>query len=413
MDVQAIKRTFGIIGTDPELDRAIGIAAQVAATDLTVLITGESGTGKDVFPKIIHQNSTRKHGQYFAVNCGAIPEGTIDSELFGHEKGSFTGAVNERKGYFEIADKGTLFLDEVGELPLSTQARLLRVLENGEFIRVGGNKVMKTDVRIVAATNVDLPVAIERGRFREDLYYRLNTIPIHIPALRERKADIPLLFRKFAADFAERNHIPAITLTPEAVKMLENYRWDGNVRQLKNVTEQISIMETDRNITMDTLAKYLPNRVVSNLPVLLPREDTPDGMSERDLLYRVLFDMKKDIAELRAQVNNLNGGRTMEPTYVQPNSVTQIGDTVVTRVNPDEQEVHEQEYTEFVPAEETHYGVVSTGSTTETLSLEHHEKEMIIKALETHRGKRKDAAKALGISERTLYRKINEYGINL
>ena len=412
MDVQAIKRTFGIIGTDPELDRAIGIAAQVAATDLTVLITGESGTGKDVFPKIIHQNSARKHGQYFAVNCGAIPEGTIDSELFGHEKGSFTGAVNERKGYFEIADKGTLFLDEVGELPLSTQARLLRVLENGEFIRVGGNKVMKTDVRIVAATNVDLPLAIEKGRFREDLYYRLNTIPIHIPALRERKADIPLLFRKFAADFAERNHIPAITLMPDAVKMLENYRWDGNVRQLKNVTEQISIMETERNINSETLAKYLPNRVQSALPMLLPREDTPDGMSERDLLYRVLFDMKKDIAELRAQVNNMSSGRPMEPNYVQASPVTQIGDTVVTRVSQSEPKEVEQEFAEFVPAEETHYGA-STGSTTESLSLEHHEKEMIIKALETHRGKRKDAAKALGISERTLYRKINEYGIDL
>ena len=413
MDVQAIKRTFGIIGTDPELDRAIGIAAQVAATDLTVLITGESGTGKDVFPKIIHQNSARKHGQYFAVNCGAIPEGTIDSELFGHEKGSFTGAVNERKGYFEIADKGTLFLDEVGELPLSTQARLLRVLENGEFIRVGGNKVMKTDVRIVAATNVDLPLAIEKGRFREDLYYRLNTIPIHIPALRERKDDIPLLFRKFAADFAERSHIPPITLNADALRMLENYRWDGNIRQLKNVTEQISIMETERNITAETLAKYLPNRVQSSLPMLLPHDDTMDSVSERDLLYRVLFDMKKDIAELRAQVNNMSGGHSMEPSYVQATPVTQIGNTVVTRVSPSEPEVSEQEFTEFVPAEETHYGVVSTGSTTETLSLEHHEKEMIIKALEAHRGKRKDAAKALGISERTLYRKINEYGINL
>ena len=415
MDVQAIKRTFGIIGTDPELDRAIGIAAQVAATDLTVLIMGESGTGKDVFPKIIHQKSARKHGQYFAVNCGAIPEGTIDSELFGHEKGAFTGAVGERKGYFEIADKGTLFLDEVGELPLSTQARLLRVLENGEFIRVGGSKVMKTDVRIVAATNVDLPLAIEKGRFREDLYYRLNTIPIHIPALRERKGDIPLLFRKFATDFAERNHIPAIMLTPDAMKMLENYRWDGNVRQLKNVTEQISIMETDRNITAETLAKYLPVRVQSNLPVLLPREDTPEGMSERDLLYRVLFDMKKDIAELRAQVNNMSSGRPVEKNYVQSNPVTQIGDTVVTRVNQSEPEVAEPEFTEFIPAEET-YGGLSTSSTThpsETLSLEHHEKEMIIKALEAHRGKRKDAAKALGISERTLYRKINEYGIDL
>ena len=406
MDVQAIKRTFGIIGTDSELDRAIGIAAQVAATDLTVLITGESGTGKDVFPKIIHQNSARKHGQYFAVNCGAIPEGTIDSELFGHEKGSFTGAVNERKGYFEIADKGTLFLDEVGELPLSTQARLLRVLENGEFIRVGGSKLMKTDVRIVAATNVDLPLAIEKGRFREDLYYRLNTIPIHIPALRERKGDIPLLFRKFAADFAERNHIPPITLTPDAMKLLENYRWDGNVRQLKNVTEQISIMETDRNITAETLAKYLPNRVINSLPILLPREDTPEGMSERDLLYRVLFDMKKDIAELRAQVNNMSSGHPVETNYVQATPVTQIGDTVVTRVSQNEPEEVEQEFTEFLPAEELH-------SKQDSLSLEQHEKEMIIKALEAHRGKRKDAAKALGISERTLYRKINEYGIDL
>ena len=414
MDVQTIKRTFGIIGNDPELDHAIGIAVQVAATNLTVLITGESGTGKDVFPKIIHQNSARKHGPYFAVNCGAIPEGTIDSELFGHEKGSFTGAVNERKGYFEIADKGTLFLDEVGELPLSTQARLLRVLENGEYIRVGGSKVMKTDVRIVAATNVDLPLAIEKGRFREDLYYRLNTIPIHVPALRERKGDIPLLFRKFATDFAEHNHIPPITLTPDAMKMLEDYRWDGNIRQLKNVTEQISIMETDRNITADTLTKYLPVRVQSNLPILLPREDTPDGMSERDLLYRVLFDMKKDIAELRAQVNNMSTGRPVEQNYVQSNPVTQIGDTVVTRVSHDEPEVREQEYAEFVPAEETtHYGTVSTGSMTESLSLEHHEKEMIIKALEAHKGKRKDAAKALGISERTLYRKINEYQIDL
>jgi len=415
MDIQSIKRTFGIIGTDPELDRAIGIAAQVAATDLTVLITGESGTGKDVFPKIIHQNSARKHGQYFAVNCGAIPEGTIDSELFGHEKGSFTGAVNERKGYFEIADKGTLFLDEVGELPLSTQARLLRVLENGEYIRVGGNKVMKTNVRIVAATNVNLPLAIERGRFREDLYYRLNTIPIHIPALRERKADIPLLFRKFASDFAERNHIPAITLNAEAVTLLENYSWDGNIRQLKNVTEQISIMETSRNITAEALAKYLPAKVQSNLPVLLPREDSAEGMSERDLLYRVLFDMKKDIAELRAQVNSITSGHPIEPTYVPAAPVTQIGDTVVTRVSQNEPEMSEQEFTEFVPAEETHYGVSTSSTSTmpETLSLEQHEKEMIIRALETHKGKRKDAAKALGISERTLYRKINEYGIDL
>ena len=410
MDVQAIKRAFGIIGTDPELDRAITIASQVAATDLTVLITGESGTGKDVFPKIIHQNSARKHGPYFAVNCGAIPEGTIDSELFGHEKGAFTGAIGERKGYFEIADKGTLFLDEVGELPLSTQARLLRVLENREFIRVGGSKVMKTDVRIVAATNVNLPLAIERGRFREDLYYRLNTIPIHIPALRERKADIPLLFRKFAADFAERNHIPAITLTPDAMKMMENYSWDGNVRQLKNITEQISIMETERNITAETLAKYLPIKVQNTLPALLHREDSFESISDRELLYGVLLEMRKDITELRNQVNKLSSGHPIETNYVQTTPVTQIGDTVVTRVSPSEPEPVEQEFAEFVPAEETHYG---GSSTPETLSLEHHEREMIIKALEAHKGKRKDAAKALGISERTLYRKINEYGINL
>ena len=415
MDIQATKRTFGIIGTDPELDRAISIAVQVAATDLTVLITGESGTGKDVFPKIIHQNSVRKHGQYFAVNCGAIPEGTIDSELFGHEKGAFTGAVNERKGYFEIADKGTLFLDEVGELPLSTQARLLRVLENGEFIRVGGSKVMKTDVRIVAATNANLPVAIEKGRFREDLYYRLNTIPIHVPALRERKADIPMLFRKFASDFAERNHIPAITLNADAVRMLESYRWDGNVRQLKNITEQISIMETNRNITAETLTKYLPGRVQSSLPMLLPREETPDGMSERDLLYRVLFDMKKDIAELRAQVNKMSNARPVEANYVPSAPLTQIGDTMVTRVTASEPEASEQEFAEILPIEEP-YGTAPSSPTlnaSESLSLEQHEKEMIIKALETHRGKRKEAAKALGISERTLYRKINEYGIKL
>ncbi len=415
-ELQRLKNKYDIIGNDPALNRALETAVAIAPTDLTVLITGESGTGKENLPKIIHQNSLRKNGKYLAVNCGAIPSGTINAELFGHEKGAFTGAVNERKGYFEIADKGTLFLDEVGELPLSTQARLLRVLENGEFIRVGGSKVMKTNVRIVAATNVDLPLAIEKGRFREDLYYRLNTIPIHIPALRERKEDIPLLFRKFAADFAERNHIPAITMTPDAMKMMENYRWDGNIRQLKNVTEQISIMETDRNITAETLAKYLPNRVQSTLPMLLPHDDSMDSVSERDLLYRVLFDMKKDIAELRAQVNNISNGHPVETNYVQATPVTQIGDTVVTRVSQTEPEDNEQEFAEFVPAEEAHYGVVSTGSTNgmpETLSLEHHEKEMIIKALEAHRGKRKDAAKALGISERTLYRKINEYGIDL
>jgi len=401
MDIQNIKLAFGIIGNDPQLLRAIEIAAQVANTDLTVLITGESGTGKDVFPKIIHQNSGRKHGQYFAVNCGAIPEGTIDSELFGHEKGSFTGAIAERKGYFEIADKGTLFLDEVAELPLSTQARLLRVLENGEYIRVGGSKVMKTNVRVVAATNVDLPQAIQKGKFREDLYYRLNTIPIHIPALRERKGDIYLLFRKFAADFAERSHMPVITLTPEAVKVLEDYRWDGNVRQLKNVTEQISIIEQQRLITDTVLERYLPNKVATSLPVLFQKEDTNEGVSERDLLYKVLFEMRHDIAELRHTVNELtNRQGAVGTNYIEANPVSfePIHNDPIT-IEPD--------YTEVEPIEE----IVHEHHIPETLSLEQNEIEMIKKALEKHNGKRKDAAKELGISERTLYRKINEFGI--
>lgn len=397
MDVQSIKRTFGIIGNDPQLLHAIEIAAQVANTDLTVLITGESGTGKDVFPKIIHQNSARKHGQYFAVNCGAIPEGTIDSELFGHEKGSFTGAIAERKGYFEIANEGTLFLDEVGELPLSTQARLLRVLENGEYIRVGGSKVMKTNVRVVAATNVDLPLAIQKGKFREDLYYRLNTIPIHIPALRERKGDIHLLFRKFASDFAEKSHMPVITLTPEAVKMLEDYRWDGNVRQLKNVAEQISIIEQQRIINEFTLERYLPNKITTALPVLFQKEDNAEGVSERDLLYKVLFEMKHDIAELRNTVNELtnrSNNNNISTSYIEPVAI-------------------EPDYTEIMPNEEVIHEVheIKEDHQPASLSLEQNEIEMIKRALEKYNGKRKDAAKELGISERTLYRKINEFGI--
>ena len=396
MDIQSIKRTFGIIGNDQQLLHAIEIAAQVANTDLTVLITGESGTGKDVFPKIIHQNSARKHGQYFAVNCGAIPEGTIDSELFGHEKGSFTGAIAERKGYFEIANEGTLFLDEVGELPLSTQARLLRVLENGEYIRVGGSKVMKTNVRVVAATNVDLPLAIQKGKFREDLYYRLNTIPIHIPALRERKGDIYLLFRKFAADFAEKSHMPVITLTPEAVKMLEDYRWDGNVRQLKNVAEQISIIEQQRIINEFTLERYLPNKITTALPVLFQKEDSAEGVSERDLLYKVLFEMKHDIAELRNTVNELTNrsNNNISTSYIEPVAI-------------------EPDYTEIMPNEEVIHEVheIKEDHQPASLSLEQNEIEMIKRALEKYNGKRKDAAKELGISERTLYRKINEFGI--
>ena len=386
---------------------AIEIAAQVANTDLTVLITGESGTGKDVFPKIIHQNSARKHGQYFAINCGAIPEGTIDSELFGHEKGSFTGAIAERKGYFEIANEGTLFLDEVAELPMSTQARLLRVLENGEYIRVGGSKVMKTNVRVVAATNVDLPQAIQKGKFREDLYYRLNTIPIHVPALRERKGDIHLLFRKFASDFAERSHIPVITLTLEAVKVLESYRWDGNVRQLKNVTEQISIIEQQRVITDFTLERYLPNKVTNALPVLFQKEDMADGMSERDLLYKVLFEMKHDIAELRNTVNELSSHQNIiNANYIEPAPITHINETMVSRVRHDDPVAIEPDYTEIISNEEERLEHAP-----ETLSLEQNEIEMIRKALEKHNGKRKDAAKELGISERTLYRKINTFDI--
>ena len=396
IDIQSIKQRFGIIGNDPALNRAIEVAVQVAATDLTVFINGESGTGKDVFPQIIHQNSARKHGPYFAINCGAIPEGTIDSELFGHEKGSFTGAYDTRKGYFEVADGGTLFLDEVGELPLATQARLLRVLENGEFIKVGSSKIQKTNVRVVAATNGDIPMAIEKGRFREDLYYRLNTVPIHIPALRERKDDIKLLFRKFASDFAEKYRIPAVTLTPEALTMLENYRWDGNIRQLKNVTEQISIIETERIITPEILKNYLPEQTA--LPAIFKDESKADSISERDLLYKVLFDMKKDITELRKTVDELTAGQIPTATQIPQQPITPIKATTV--IDYDDTQDAEVEYLQEKPV-------------VDNLSLQDKENEVIIKALQKHNGKRKDAAKELGISERTLYRKIKEYNINI
>ncbi len=400
IDIQSIKQRFGIIGNDPALNRAIEVAVQVAATDLTVFISGESGTGKDVFPQIIHQNSVRKHGPYFAINCGAIPEGTIDSELFGHEKGSFTGAYDTRKGYFEVADGGTLFLDEVGELPLATQARLLRVLENGEFIKVGSSKIQKTNVRVVAATNVDIPMAIEKGRFREDLYYRLNTVPIHIPALRERKDDIKLLFRKFASDFAEKYHIPAVTLTPEALTMFENYRWDGNIRQLKNVTEQISIIETERIITPEILKNYLPEQTA--LPAIFKDESKADSISERDILYKVLFDMKKDITELRKTVDELTAGHIPTTTQIAtPIKATVINSSRNTNlVEYENTQDAEVEYLQEKPA-------------IDNLSLQDKENEVIIKALQKHNGKRKDAAKELGISERTLYRKIKEYNINM
>ena len=407
MDIQSIKQRFGIIGNDPNLNRAIEVAVQVAATDLTVFINGESGTGKDVFPQIIHQNSSRKHGPYFAINCGAIPEGTIDSELFGHEKGSFTGAYEARKGYFEVANDGTLFLDEVGELPMATQARLLRVLENGEFIKVGSSKIQKTNVRVVAATNVNIPEAIEKGRFREDLYYRLNTVPIHIPPLRDRKDDIKLLFRKFASDFSEKNTIPPIQLTPEALIMLENYRWNGNIRQLKNVTDQLSIIEKDRIVTPDVLLKYLPTQ--TSLPALFKDESRADSISERDLLYKVLFDMRKDIAELRKTVDDLTSNNIVQTTpmptqqHISPMSYSPNNWNF-----NDEKNIIENDTTQDAEAE-----FVTDEFITNSLSLQEKEKDTILKALRKHNGKRKDAAKELGISERTLYRKIKEYDINI
>ncbi len=409
MEIQSIKQRFGIIGNSPLLNRAIDIATQVASTDLTVLITGESGTGKEVFPQIIHYLSPRKHGNYIAVNCGAIPEGTIDSELFGHEKGSFTGAHEARKGYFEVANGGTIFLDEVAELPLATQVRLLRVLEVGEFMKVGSSKVIKTDVRVVAATNVNIPEAIEKGKFRQDLYYRLNTVPIYVPPLRERKEDIHLLFRKFAADFAEKYRMPPLRLTEDAVEVLKNYYWPGNVRQLKNITEQISIIEKEKLVGADTLRLYLPDTSRPSLPILYKQEQQ-EHFSERDLLYKVLFDMKKDITELKKIVINLleknPDDGTMEKTKAL--LVKHMADEDHFGLIPSEEEVKIVHHSENVPEEEKFH---APEIIEESLSLQDKEKEMIRKALEKHNGKRKDAARELGISERTLYRKIKEYQI--
>ena len=417
-EIQQVKQRFGIIGNTEALSRAIDVAIQVAPTDLSVLITGESGVGKESFPQIIHQYSRRKHGQYIAVNCGAIPEGTIDSELFGHEKGAFTGAIGERKGYFGEADGGTIFLDEVGELPLPTQARLLRVLESGEFIKVGSSKVQKTDVRIVAATNVNLTEAIAEGRFREDLYYRLNTVPIKIPPLRERGDDITLLFRKFASDFAEKYRMPAIQLTEDAKVLLLAYSWPGNVRQLKNITEQISIIETNRDITAEILRNYLPEQHVnSGLPALFGvKANTGKAFeSEREILYQVLFDMRRDVTDLKKLVNTLMAERGAQsvPTapattavsyYQEPQrnlvaTVVPATPTIISAAKPAHPVVDDIQDTEEVVEEAT-------------LSLDEVEKEMIRKALDRHHGKRKNAAKDLNISERTLYRKIKEYGLD-
>jgi transcriptional regulator with PAS, ATPase and Fis domain len=397
--IQQIKQRFGIIGISPELDRAIDIALQVSPTDLSVLITGESGAGKENFPQIIHQYSKRKHGPYFAINCGSIPEGTIDSELFGHEKGSFTGATGTRKGYFEVSNGGTLFLDEVGELPLSTQARLLRVLETGEFIKVGSSKVEKSDVRLVAATNLDLIKAVEKGKFREDLYFRLNTVPIRVPALRDRKEDIPLLFRKFTADCAEKYMMPPINLSEDAIEILKNYRWPGNVRQLKNITEQISIIERERVINSETLNKYLPHHEVGMVPVTISKIHDSEHKSfanEREILYQVLFDMKKDISDLKQTVKSIiDESMQHQSTNVMPVKYESFVEniTIGKSLSNDNDILEATEYEESA------------------LSISEVEKDMISKALERYNGKRKMAAKELGISERTLYRKIKEYDL--
>jgi DNA-binding NtrC family response regulator len=412
MDLQSIKQRFGIIGNFSGLNRSLDIAVQVAPTDLSVLISGESGTGKEVIPQVIHNFSTRKHGAYIPVNCGAIPEGTIDSELFGHEKGSFTGATDSRKGYFEVADGGTIFLDEVAELPLSTQVRLLRVLETGEFMRVGSSKVQKTNVRVIAASNVDIPSAIEHGKFREDLFYRLNTVPVRIPSLRERGEDIILLFRKFAVDFAEKYRMPAIRLTREAQTMLLNYSWPGNVRQLKNITEQISIIESEREIGPETLRSYLPEYMGVRLPALMKQHDEKSFSSEREILYKILFDMKSDMTDLKKLVLDIMQRGGGDLSFHENNSSViknLFGDAKFDQtISPGQVE----QVPEFHPRSSN--GILDTEEIVEeSLSLSGKEMEYILKALEKHGGKRKMAARELGISERTLYRKIKEYGIDI
>jgi len=407
VDIQQVKQRFSIIGNAPELNRAIDVAVQVSPTDLSVLITGESGVGKESFPQIIHQYSHRKHGPYIAVNCGAIPEGTIDSELFGHEKGSFTGALSDRKGYFEVADGGTIFLDEVGELPLATQARLLRVLESGEFIRVGSSKTMKTNVRIVAAANINMMEAVNNNRFREDLYYRLNTVPISVPPLRDRSDDILRLFRKFATDFAEKYRMPVVQLTDEAKVMLTSYRWPGNIRQLKNIAEQISIIEQQREITAAILSTYLPDSSFEKYPALYSgghatSTEQRSFNNEREILYQVLFDMKKDMNDLKVLVHEIRQKNGMEPGNFPPKDF--------------------KPYSSFYPTEQPVKNDIRPAATPniqdteeyveESYSLEDMEKEAIKKALDRNGGKRKNAAADLNISERTLYRKIKEYKLD-
>ncbi len=407
MDVQGIKQRFEIIGNSAVLNRAIEVAVQVAPTDLSVLITGESGTGKEIFPQIIHQFSSRKHGKYIAVNCGAIPEGTIDSELFGHEKGAFTGALSDRKGYFQEADGGTIFLDEIGELPLATQVRLLRVLETGEFIKVGSSKMIKTNVRVIAATNVNIPEAVDEGKFREDLYYRLNTVPIIVSPLRERPDDIVLLFRKFARDFAEKYRMPPIVLDEQAKAGLLNYHWPGNVRQLKNITEQISIIEKERDISPEVLRSYLPADSSKNLPALFTKNEESSFSNEREILYKVLFDMKRDMTDLKKLVLDLMENKDSNISSDQARIIRNLYDVDDKAFNPkesDSKHIH-IESVEKDNIQDTEEFVE------ESLSLEEKEIELIKKALDRHNGKRKYAAQELGISERTLYRKIKEYDI--
>ncbi|CAM1343910.1 sigma 54-interacting transcriptional regulator [Tenacibaculum amylolyticum] len=409
-NLQAIKQRFGIIGNDMLLNRAIEKAIRVAPTDISVLAIGESGVGKENIPRIIHQLSHRKHAKYIAVNCGAIPEGTIDSELFGHEKGAFTGATQTRKGYFEVADGGTIFLDEVGELPLTTQVRLLRVLENGEFIKVGSSQTQKTNVRIVAATNVKMQDAIRKGKFREDLYYRLSTIEIALPPLRERGNDISLLFRKFASDFAQKNRIPVIRLDENANQMLLNYRFPGNIRQLKNIAEQVSIMEENRTISSEILAHYLPD-LPGNLPMVVDKKDSSsDFSSERDIMYKILFDMRNDINDLKKLTLDLMRSGNVQEVQEEHRGLIQ-------RIYSDQEPItpttHNVEVVQLPenPTPENNYDFVETIEEHENLSLQEKEIEMIRKSLERNKGKRKLAAKELGISERTLYRKIKQYDL--
>lgn len=405
-NLQAIKQRFGIIGNDIQLNRALEKAVRVAATDISVLVCGESGVGKENVPKIIHSLSHRKHAKYIAVNCGAIPEGTIDSELFGHEKGAFTGATQDRKGYFEVADGGTIFLDEVGELPLTTQVRLLRVLENGEFIKVGSSKVQKTNVRIVAATNVNMQDAITKNKFREDLYYRLSTIEIFLPPLRERKEDIHLLFRKFASDFAQKYRMPAIRLDENAVRILENYPFKGNIRQLKNLTEQISVIEENRMISASKLQQYLPNNF-GNLPAVVDQKSNADFATERDIMYKILFDMRNDINDLKKLTSELIEKGSIEEISEQNH---QLIEKIYGGPSNSDSNIEVLNIPQRISQEEE-YDYAETIDEDETLSLQEKEVEMIKKALEKNHNKRKLAAKDLGISERTLYRKIKQYDL--